>query len=218
MEFSKEMMQAQQDIIFGIKEAAFHASPYSHWTLFDVLPDFICNSLLDWHPDSRSIAGDIHGRRENHNQDRVFVTPDKRKEDHGCAALAQIYDSSAVRSAFSHLTGSDLSNTWLRLELCLDKDGFWLESHTDIGAKKLTFLISLSKAEDAETWGTDIMNEAGESLGQSPGVFNSAFLFIPAENTWHGFRKRPIRGIRRTLILNYVDASWRAKHELAFPC
>jgi hypothetical protein len=31
------------------------------------------------------------------------------------------------------------------LELCLDTDGFWLEPHTDIGAKKLTLLISLSQ-------------------------------------------------------------------------
>jgi hypothetical protein len=42
-------------------------------------------------------------------------------------------------------------------------------------------------------------------------------IFIPANNTWQGFHKRPIQGIRRSLIVNYVGAEWRARHELAFP-
>ncbi|MBI0066323.1 MULTISPECIES: 2OG-Fe(II) oxygenase [Commensalibacter] len=217
MQLVEEIKQTKQDIKNVIDHADYHSLPYSYWTMTNVLPSFICDSLLNWMPDSRSIAGDVKGKRENHNKDRVFVTQQKQREDPACAVLAQVFDSEEIRSAFSHLTGGDLSNTWLRLELCLDTDGFWLEPHTDIGAKKLTFLLSLSTAEGAEGWGTDIMNEEGQSLGRSSGVFNSAFLFIPAKNTWHGFEQRPIKGVRRTLILNYVDSSWRAKHELAFP-
>lgn len=217
MQFSEEVLKSKQHIHHVIQHATPYTFPYPYWTMKDVLPSFIYNSLLEWNPASHVVAGDIQGKRENHNKDRVFVTPEKQKEDEGCAALAQIFETKEIRSTFSKLTGANLENTWLRLELCLDKDGFWLESHTDIGAKKLTFLISLSISEDAETWGTDIMNEAGQSLGRSSGAFNSAFLFIPARDTWHGFQKRPIKGIRRTLILNYVDVNWRAKHELAFP-
>ncbi len=217
MLLSEEIQQIKQGIKHVIDHATYHVSPYSYWTMMEVLPPYIYNSLLKWMPDLNAIAGDVHGKRENHNKDRVFVTPQKQKEDQGCAVLAQVFESKEIRSAFSHLTGSDLSDTWLRLELCLDTDGFWLESHTDIGAKKLTFLISLSTTKGAEEWGTDIMNEAGQSLKRSSGIFNSAFLFIPAKDTWHGFEKRPIKGVRRTLILNYVDKSWRAKHELAFP-
>jgi hypothetical protein len=36
-------------------------------------------------------------------------------------------------------------------------------------------------------------------------------------DTWHGFRPRDIRGVRRSLIVNYVVPEWRARHELAFP-
>lgn len=217
MQFSETIQQTKQEINNVINHAVYHSIPYSYWTMTNVLPSFICDSLVSWTPGEQSIAGDVLGKRENHNKDRVFVDSQKQKEDSACAVLAQVFDSKEIRSAFSQLTGSDLSNTWLRLELCLDTDGFWLESHTDIGAKKLTFLLSLSMAEEAEDWGTDIMNEAGQSLGRSSGAFNSAFLFIPAKDTWHGFEKRPIKGIRRTLILNYVDSNWRAKHELAFP-
>ncbi|CAI3941636.1 unnamed protein product [Commensalibacter communis] len=200
----------------SIHQASEYGYPYRHWLLENVLPDFVCDSLIEWMPDARAISGDIQGRRENHNQNRVFVDPQKQQEDPRCATLAQAFEAQETRDLFSTMTGADLSDTWLRLELCLDKEGFWLEHHTDIGAKKLTFLISLSLGEDAESWGTDIMNAQGDSLARSSGKFNSAFLFIPGKDTWHGYKKRPMNGIRRTLIMNYVSQNWRAKHELAF--
>lgn len=217
MNQSEALSKASHYVQEKIRNASYYAAPYPHWIMMDFLPAFICDSLVAWMPDSAAVAGDIQGRRENHNKDRVFVTPEKQKEDAGCAALAQIFESQTVRNCFSTLTGCDLSDTWLRLELCLDKAGFWLEPHTDIGAKKLTLLLSLSVAEGAENWGTDVMTPDGKVFKRSPGTFNSALLFIPSQETWHGYEKRPMQGIRRTLILNYVDASWRAKHELAFP-
>ncbi|MDI2091185.1 2OG-Fe(II) oxygenase [Commensalibacter oyaizuii] len=201
----------------SIQQAKEYSFPYTHWMLEDVIPSYICDSLLEWMPDEKAISGDIQGRRENNNQNRVFVNPLKQEQDKRCAALAYAFNVQETRDLFSKMTGTDLSNTWLRLELCLDKDGFWLEPHTDIGAKKLTFLVSLSVGDEATSWGTDIMNAQGDSLARSSGKFNSALLFIPGKDTWHGFKKRPINGIRRTLIINYVDSSWHAKHELAFP-
>lgn len=208
--------ETSQFVRQSISQASGYTQPYAHWLLNDVLPEDVCQSLLEWMPDAKAISGDIQGRRENNNQNRVFVNPQKQQEDQRCAALAQAFEAQETRDLFAKLTGSNLSETWLRLELCLDKEGFWLEPHTDIGAKKLTFLVSLSLGEGAETWGTDIMNAQGDSLGRSPGKFNSAFLFIPGKDTWHGYQKRPMHGIRRTLIINYVDQNWRAKHELAF--
>lgn len=207
---------AGQIVRHSIEQASEHKQPYQHWLLRDVLPDYVCDSLVEWMPDAKAISGDIQGRRENNNQNRVFVNPLKQQEDQRCAALAQAFEAQETRNLFAKMTGSDLSDTWLRLELCLDKEGFWLEHHTDIGAKKLTFLVSLSLGEDAENWGTDIMNAQGDSLARSSGKFNSAFLFIPGKDTWHGYKKRPMNGIRRTLIMNYVSTNWRAKHELAF--
>lgn len=208
--------EAGQFVRQSIRQASGYTQPYPHWLFKDVLPNDVCHSLLEWMPDAKAISGDIQGRRENNNQNRVFVNSQKQQEDQRCAALAQAFEAQETRDLFAKMTGSDLSDTWLRLELCLDKEGFWLEPHTDIGAKKLTFLVSLSLGEGAETWGTDIMNAQGDSLGRSPGKFNSAFLFIPGKDTWHGYQKRPMSGIRRTLIMNYVDKNWRAKHELAF--
>ncbi len=92
-----------------------------------------------------------------------------------------------------------------------------MEPHTDIGAKRLTFLIYLSDHPDAENWGTDIMDQAGHVLGRAPGSANRGLIFVPAADTWHGFVRRPILGVRRSLIVNYVGPEWRSRRELAFP-
>jgi len=40
---------------------------------------------------------------------------------------------------------------------------------------------------------------------------------VPGDNTYHGFEKRPIEGVRISLIINYVTDEWRAREQLAFP-
>jgi hypothetical protein len=42
-------------------------------------------------------------------------------------------------------------------------------------------------------------------------------VFVPGDDTFHGFEKRPFTGVRKTLILNYVTPEWRAREQLAFP-
>ncbi|MGD0186545.1 MAG: hypothetical protein ABSC25_15020 [Roseiarcus sp.] len=36
-------------------------------------------------------------------------------------------------------------------------------------------------------------------------------------DAWRGFRRRPVDGVRRSLIINDVKPEWRSRHELAFP-
>ena len=42
-------------------------------------------------------------------------------------------------------------------------------------------------------------------------------IFIPSNNTFHGFEPRTIPGVRKSLIINYVTNEWRAREQLAFP-
>jgi hypothetical protein len=42
-------------------------------------------------------------------------------------------------------------------------------------------------------------------------------IFVPSNNTYHGFEKRPIKGVRTSLIINYVTNEWRAREQLSFP-
>lgn len=196
--------------------AAVSATPFRHWTLENVLPAGACDALLAWNPDESHLAGDTGGRRDTRNAARVFVEPEARARDTRLDVLARMFDSQEGRKAITELCGTSLDDTALRLELSLDTDGFWLEPHTDIGAKKLTLLVPLSVHPEAEEWGTDLMNPQGESVVRSSGRFNTGTLFVPGDDTWHGFVRRPINGVRRGLIVNFVDSSWRATHELAF--
>ncbi|NHN88760.1 2OG-Fe(II) oxygenase [Acetobacter conturbans] len=200
----------------ALETARCSTTPFRHWTLADVLPGDACDALVAWEPEEDAVAGDTGGRRETRNGSRVFVEPNARARDERLDVMARMFDCPEGRAAIEALCDTNLDHTALRLELSLDTDGFWLEPHTDIGAKKLTLLIPLSIHEEAEDWGTDLMNAEGETVVRSNGRFNAGTLFVPGDNTWHGFQKRPIHGLRRGLIVNFVDSSWRATHELAF--
>ncbi len=191
------------------------AAPYAHWLLADVLPPATARAMagLALPP---PIAGDTRGKRETHNQQRVFLAGE-RLGDPACRALALAFQSADVVRRLEAATGAALGGTSLRIEFCQDTGGFWLEPHTDIGAKRFTMLIYLSDAPGAADWGTDLYDGPERWAGRAPAGFNRGLVFVPAADTWHGFRPRDIRGVRRSLIVNYVVPEWRARHELAFP-
>ena len=42
-------------------------------------------------------------------------------------------------------------------------------------------------------------------------------VFIPSNDTYHGFEPRQIEGVRKSVIINYVTNDWRAREQLSFP-
>ncbi len=190
--------------------------PFRHWSLRDVLPAELCASLtaLPFAPPS---IGETLGKRETHNASRLFVSPANRRRFGACAALAEAFQDEATTALLEDMCEVRLGGSLLRIEYCLDTDGFWLEPHTDIGTKLFTLLVFLSDHPDAGDWGTDITDASGTVLRRASGAFNSGLIFVPGANTWHGFARRPIRGVRRSLIVNYVTPEWRSRHELAYP-
>jgi len=113
--------------------------------------------------------------------------------------------------------GFEAEGSYLRMEYIQDIDGAWLEPHHDVPQKLCSMVIYLCTGPDAGDWGTDIYDSQKRWFARSSAEFNSAAIFIPGENTWHGFEKRPIRGIRRLLEINYVHRSWRDRNQLCFP-
>lgn len=200
----------------AIRAAMAPATPFRHWLLDDALPADAATAVVAL-PFVPAPIGDTAGRRETHNSARVFLAPAERGRFPVCAALATALQDRDTARLIAQTCGARLDATFLRIEYALDTDGFWLEPHTDIAAKRLTMLIYLSDHPDAEAWGTDILDHRKTLAGRSSGRFNSGLIFVPAGDTWHGFARRPIAGLRRSLIVNYVAADWRARHELAFP-
>jgi len=190
--------------------------PFRHWTLADVLPLEACAAVRALPFDPPDMAA-IAGRRESVNAQRCFFGPREQAFFPVCEALAHAFQAPQTIARLQRRCGPVLEGGSLRIEYCQDTDGFWLEPHTDIGAKLFTMLVYLSDGPDAAQWGTDLLDAAGTLVARSAGSFDTGLIFIPAADTWHGFAPRRIEGARRTLIINYVRPEWRARHELCFP-
>ncbi len=190
--------------------------PYRHWLLRDVLPPGTCSGLTAL-PYTAPVVLETYGKRETNNASRTYFNPEARGRSPVVDALAQAFQHPETTGMIERRCGATLADSLLRIEYCQDTDGFWLEPHTDIGAKRFTLLIYLSQGPGSETWGTDIFSDPDQPGRTIPAPFNSGLVFIPGHDTWHGFHKRPITGIRKSIIVNYVGPEWRSRHELAFP-
>ena len=191
-------------------------SPHAHWLLNDALPRDTAAAIRDLPLAVPEIA-DTEGKRETHNALRAFFSTENQSRFAVCRDVAETLQAPDTIAALECLTGVQLAGSYLRIEHCQDTDGFWLEPHTDIGAKLFTLLIYLSEGPGCETWGTDIYDAERNHLGATPYGFNKGLIFVPGENTWHGFERRPIGAVRKSIIVNYVKDEWRARQELAYP-
>lgn len=191
-------------------------SPFPHWRIESIWPLNVARDLEGLPLDARDMTYAL-GRREENNASRAYFEPDNQAALPPCRAVAEAFQHPGAVSAIEALCGATLSGSFLRIEYAQDTDGFWLEPHTDIGVKRLTLLAPLSSGPEARDWGTDFYPAKGAPAIRLPFQANTAVIFVPSERTWHGFERRPINGVRRSLIVNYVGPEWRARHELCFP-
>jgi hypothetical protein len=190
--------------------------PYPHWVLRTCLPADTIDDILALPFPAPSLEG-VSGKRELHNNTRKYFDAENRKAFPVCEAVAEAFQDKRIASLISKTFGTKLDGTYLRIEYAQDTDGFWLEPHTDLGVKSFTMLLYLSKDPSHDNLGTDIYDADKTHVGRSPFASNTAMIFVPSNNTYHGFEKRPIEGVRKSLIINYVTNEWRAREQLAFP-
>jgi hypothetical protein len=190
--------------------------PYVNWLLTDCLPDDAVDAILSLPFEAPSLDG-VSGKRELHNNTRKYFDAENRNRFPVCNAVARAFQDKRVTSTIETAFGAKLADSCLRIEFAQDIDGFWLEPHTDLGVKVFTMLLYLSKDQRHRDLGTDIYDVQKQHVGRSPFISNGAMVFIPSNSTYHGFEKRPIEGIRTSLIINYVTNEWRAREQLSFP-
>lgn len=204
------------NLLSSFAKADKHTAPYDHWLLRDCLPAAVIDEVLDL-PLAPSDLHGVSGKRELHNDSRRYFDVGNRAAFPCVAAIARALQSPGVTSAITSIFGVQLKGTYLRIEYAQDKDGFWLEPHTDIGVKAFTFLIYLSQDKSHANLGTDIYDAEKKWVGRSPFESGSAMIFVPSNITYHGFERRRIEGVRKSLVVNYVTQDWRAREQLAFP-
>jgi hypothetical protein len=158
----------------------------------------------------------VSGRRELHNDQRAYFAGEVLDAHPGARQLAEGFQAPEVVAAFAALTGAPLAGTYLRIEYALDADGFWLEPHTDLGVKALSMLLQLGRPGQ-QGLGTDLYFGPDSWAETVPFGWNTALVFVPSSDTWHGVERRPIADVRCSIIINYVTDEWRAREQLAFP-
>lgn len=214
-------MPITSDAIVGTLLESFAASrcnpaPYPHWFLKGCLPPAAAEEITAL-PFPAPALGGISGKREVHNATRKYFDRDNAATFPVCKAFNDAFQDRRMTAAIEKTFGTRLSGTYLRVEYAQDIDGFWLEPHTDLGVKVFTMLLYLSKETGHRDLGTDIYDADKKPVGRSPFEPNGAMVFVPSNVTFHGFEPRPIPGVRKSVIINYVTNEWRAREQLSFP-
>ncbi len=200
----------------ALNNAEQFEDPYRHWILRDLAPAAIVDALLGVDFAAPDLGG-VSGKRELHNDQRHYFDAANNARAPAMAAVAAAYQSADLVRALAAFSGADLDDTFLRIEYAVDVSGFWLQPHTDLGVKRLTILHYISDEPGQEDCGTDIYNADKTHAKRTPFEQNLALVFVPGDATYHGFESRPIAGVRKSLIINYVTHDWRDREQLCFP-
>ena len=204
--------------------------PFSHWELNKPLTeeqiqetvnaDIVNPTEYDLNYDgTRAIDGGEGDFREGMSDGgkalkfRCFITKENSSEFPALTKLIEELKRKETHEKISNLINKDLSNSYVRLEVICDREGFWLKPHCDIKEKLMSGLIFVNNANESEDLGTDFYNEKLEKVKTVPYKHNYGYLFTSGPNTWHGMEKKRIVKERRCIQVNYVtfQTDWKVK-------
>jgi hypothetical protein len=144
---------------------------------------------------------------------RCFIKKENSTQFPNLVKFINELQSKETYEAISKMINKDLSNSYVRVEVICDREGFWLKPHCDIKEKLMSGLIFVNKTNESEDLGTDFYNEKLEKVKTLPYKHNFGYLFTSGPNTWHGMEKKKILKERRCLQVNYVtfETDWRVE-------
>ena len=205
-----------QSFCDSVRNAKTSADPYRHWFLKNCVPSDVVEEIGALPMEAPDLAG-VSGKRELHNKTRNYFDVENQSRFGVVKAFSEAFQSKRVTDLVREAFGAHLDGSYLRIEYAQDTDGFWLEPHTDLGVKMFTMLLYVSQDPEHSGLGTDIYDGECQHAGRSPFEPGGAMIFVPSDSTYHGFEPRPIKGIRKSVIINYVTNEWRAREQLAYP-
>ena len=135
---------------------------------------------------------------------RCFIDKDNSKEFPNLDSLISELRSKETYSYISEIIKKDLSNSYVRVEVIADRQGFWLKPHCDIKEKLISSLIFANPFNESENLGTDLYDKKLVRVKTVPYKDNYGYFFSSGPNTWHGMEKKEIKKERRCLQVNYV--------------
>ena len=144
---------------------------------------------------------------------RCFVTKDNASQFPNLVKFINELQSKETQQTISKMINRDLANSYVRLEVICDREGFWLKPHCDIKEKLMSGLVFVNNTNESEDLGTDFYNEKLEKVKTVPYKHNYGYLFTSGPNTWHGMEKKTIVKERRCIQVNYVTfpTDWKVE-------
>ena len=136
---------------------------------------------------------------------RCFITKENAEKFPNLIKFIKELQSKKTHEKISQLINKDLSNSYVRIEVICDRQGFWLKPHCDIKEKLLSCLLFINKFNESESLGTDFYNSRMEKVKTIPYKDNYGYFFSSGPNTWHGMEKKEIVKERRFLQGSYVS-------------
>ena len=203
------------------KRLKHYSSPFNHWELNEPLTEEaieeICKTeIIDLtkmsinYDGTRAIDGGEGKFREGILSGgkalkfRCFIDKDNSKVFPNLESLISELRSKETYGYISEIIKKDLSNSYVRVEVIADRQGFWLKPHCDIKEKLISSLIFANPFNESENLGTDLYDKKLVRVKTVPYKDNYGYFFTSGPNTWHGMKKKEIKKERRCLQINYV--------------
>ena len=191
-------------ILYNSKE---HNDPFKHWALNEPLSNEEIQEIIKTdisnvtdhnlaYDGTRAIDGGAPEFRKGIESGgkaikfRCFVTKDNQEKFPALVKLIRELQSKKTYEKISSLINKDLKNSYVRVEVICDREGFWLKPHCDIKEKLVSCLLFVNEFNESEDLGTDFYNEKLEKVKTIPYKNNYGYLFSSGPNTWHGMEKK----------------------------
>jgi hypothetical protein len=180
--------------------------PYPHWLLAQTLPPELAWALSALPLASPPPASEFPERINPQTSVRHFFTRRELEAFPACRQVAETFQSQAIIASIARATATDLTDCQLRISLAREVDGYECSPHTRHGEARFSLMIALD-TDGQRDLGPDLYGGCGDWVAQAPWTMGRALAFAPSERSWHGFEPRMIRGVRTSLIVDYLPAA-----------
>ena len=170
-------------------------NPFEHWELNKPLTDDQINEIISAdisdpakhnlnYDGTRAIDGGEGKFREGISNGgkalkfRCFITHENTKEFPGLTSLIKELQSKETHHKISELINKDLSNSYVRVEVICDREGFWLKPHCDIKEKLMSCLLFVNRYNESEELGTDFYDSDLKLFKTIPYKDNYGYFFL----------------------------------------
>ncbi len=206
------------------KRSKHYDFPFSHWELNEPLTKETINEIC--HTEIVDLAQmniDFDGTRAVDGGEgkfrkgitsggkaikfRCFIKKDNSEDFPHINNLIEELRSKDTHGYIGELIKKDLNNSYVRVEIICDHQGFWLKPHCDIKEKLISCLLFANPFNESENLGTDLYEMNDKKLNKVKTVpyrNNYGYFFTSGPNTWHGMEKKEIKKERRCIQINYV--------------